>query len=82
MRTTLDVDERIAEKLRELAAADGISVEQLLATYIPGLRLSPGKDAAVDDMVSAFETWAESFPQDAPLLSDEALSRASIYLDR
>jgi hypothetical protein len=82
MRATLDIDEKIAEKLRELAVAEGVSVDQLLATYIPGLRLANGNGNGAEDTVSAFENWAESFPQNAPLLSNEAISRASIYGDR
>jgi hypothetical protein len=82
MRTTLDVDERIAKTLRELAAASGVSVDQLLATYVPGLGLPSRSDAESENAVVAFEEWAESFAQDTPPLSDEAISPASIYPDR
>ena len=82
MHTTLDVDERTAKRLRELAAASGVSVDQLLAAYVPGLGQSGGNGADAAEAVLAFEQWAESFPQDAPPLSDEALSRASIYRDQ
>lgn len=84
MRTMLDVDEKTAGKLRELAAAGGISVEQLLAIYVPGLRasVSNGTGFGAESMLPAFEEWADSFPQDIPPLSDEAISRASIYRDR
>ena len=82
MRTTLDVDEKTARKLRELAAASGISVDQLLAAYVPGLHQPAGNGADADEAVLAFEQWSEGFPQDAPPLSDEASSRASIYRDR
>ncbi len=82
MRITLDVDEETGRKLRELAAAKGVSVEQLLATYVPGLRQPGGNGADADGTVLAFEQWAESFPQEAPPLSDEAVSRTSIYRER
>ena len=78
MRTKLDVDEKTAAKLRELAAARGVSVDQVLATYVPGLRPSEaGNDA--NDPLAAFEQWADSFTEDSPALSDEAVSRRSIY---
>jgi hypothetical protein len=84
MRKTLDVDEKTAEKLREIAAAGGISVEQLLATYVPGLQpsVSNGNGGDAGKVLPAFEEWADSFPEDSPPLSDEAISRASIYRDR
>ena len=84
MRTVLNVDEKTAEKLRELAAAGGISVEQLLATYVPGLRPSEsnGNGGDAEKAMRDFEEWADSFAQDVPPLSDEAISRASIYRDR
>jgi hypothetical protein len=81
MRTTLDVDERTAKRLRELAAESGASVDQVLAAYVPGLRQPSGDGAGGEEAVLAFERWAESFPQEAPPLSDEAISRASIYRD-
>jgi hypothetical protein len=82
MRTILDVDEKTASKLRELAAASGVSIDQLLATYVPGLRPSNENGQDADNAVSAFENWAEDFPRDVPPLSDEAVSRASIYCGR
>jgi hypothetical protein len=84
MRTVLNVDEKTAERLRELAAAGGISVEQLLATYIPGIRPpeSNGNGGDAENALRAFEEWADSFAQDTPPLSNEAINRASIYRDR
>jgi hypothetical protein len=38
--------------------------------------LSPAERAA------AFRSWAESHPRNAPLLSDQAISRETIYSDR
>jgi hypothetical protein len=84
MSTMLDVDEKTAAKLRELAAAGGVSVQQLLAAYVPGLRPSKtiGNGTGGENAIPAFEEWADSFPQDVPPLPDEAISRASIYRDR
>lgn len=79
MRTKLDVDEKTATKLRELAEAGGVSVDQVLATYVPGLRPSEPRDNGAKDQLPAFEEWADSFTADAPPLSDEAISRRAIY---
>jgi transcriptional regulator with XRE-family HTH domain len=84
MRTALKVESKTAEKLRQLADALNVSVDQLLAAYVPGLASEEprqnGSDA--EDKAKAFEEWAASFPTDTPPLSDEAVSRASIYRDR
>src|SRR5436309_558515 len=39
----------------------------------------PFTGAGGESVIPAFEEWADSFPQDLPPLSDEAVSRASIY---
>ena len=82
MRAALDVDEKTATKLRELARASGMSVDQLLAIYVPGLAPSQPNVDGRSDPLAAFEEWAESFSQDAPPLSDDAISRTSVYRDR
>lgn len=82
MRTTLDVDEKTAAKLREMAAAHGLSVDQLLATYVPGLKDSEPEEDRTGDPLAAFEDWAEGFERDVPPLTHEAVSRRSIYRDR
>jgi len=78
----LDVDEKTAERLRELAAADGVSIEQLLVAHIPGLKATSGNGVKASDALLEFDEWVESFAQDASPLSDDAISRASIYRDR
>jgi hypothetical protein len=82
MREILDIDDKTAKKLRELADADGVSIEQLLAAHIPGLKAGNGNGLDASKALSAFEEWVESFSQEAPPLSDNAISRASIYRDR
>jgi DNA replication initiation complex subunit (GINS family) len=37
------------------------------------------KTATPEERANFFEEWAESHQQDTPLLSDEAISRESIY---
>jgi hypothetical protein len=60
------------------------SVEQALDEAIHSIApsvantpiLSPAERAA------AFRSWAESHPHNTPVLSDEAISRETIYSDR
>lgn len=81
MSKTLDVDEKTAEILSKLAAANGVSIEQLLAAHIPGLNRSNGNETGVKDALSTLDEWVESFSQDTPPLTDDAVGRASIYGD-
>jgi len=37
---------------------------------------------SADDWMCRFRAWAHNHPTDTPLLSDEAISRESIYGDR
>lgn len=37
---------------------------------------------SVEERKKALRAWIDSFPTDTPLLSDEAISRESIYADR
>lgn len=67
-------------KLSQLAAAQNVTVEEFLASHIPGLQPKPNA-ASMEETLSAFEAWASSFADTAPLLSNEAISRASIYPD-
>ena len=84
MGIALKVETKTAEKLRQLAEAQKVSIEQLLAFYVPGLASDesnkPGSEA--EDKVRIFEKWVAAFPTDTPPLSDAAISRASIYSDR
>jgi hypothetical protein len=83
MRTTLEMDSHAATRLRKLADARRISVEELLAAHVPGLSGEESNGAASgEERLRAFEEWVAEFPQDTPPLSDEAVGRASIYRDR
>jgi hypothetical protein len=84
MRTALEVEKKTAAKLRQLAEAQKISVEELLAAYVPGLASNEVGQNGVEaeDKAQAFEEWASSFSGDAPPLTDEAISRTSIYSGR
>jgi hypothetical protein len=80
MTITLDLKPETRAGLLALAEASGMSLEQYILamvenTVLPPSRLGPKERAAV---------WIESakrFP-DTPPLSDEAISRESIYGDR
>ena len=83
MATQIEVQVKTAEKLRKLAEAQNVSIDQLLATYVPGLASQEtSRNGSEIDLSQAFDEWAAAFPKDTPPLSDDAVSRASIYRDR
>jgi len=83
MRTALEMDSRTATKLRKLADARHISVEELLAAHVPGLAgEDPNDSDSGEERAKAFDAWVAGFPQATPHLSDDAIGRASIYRDR
>ena len=43
---------------------------------------APSAPPTSDEWMLKFRTWAHSHPTDTPLLSDEAMSRESIYRER
>ena len=84
MRTVLEVDSETAKRLLQMAEAQKVSIDQLLATYLPAFASEEsGKNGTeAPDKLRAFEEWVASFPADTPPLSDQAISRESIYRDR
>jgi hypothetical protein len=81
MSATLDIKPETAEKLGVIARSLNVSVDDLLRTYVPGFVSEP-KTNGVADVVRAFDDWEEAFGSDAPPLSDEAISRSTIYGSR
>jgi hypothetical protein len=83
MRTALEVKPETAKKLRSIAKEKNVSLDELLSAHIPELASAGipqnGKGA---DKVKAFDQWVRSFPKSSSPLSDEAISRGSIYPDR
>jgi hypothetical protein len=83
MRTNVEIDSETAAKLIKIAEAQHVSVEQLLADHVPGLReKEPVANGDAEVRVAAFDEWVEQFSKDAPVLSEKSISRSSIYGDR
>jgi hypothetical protein len=82
MDSTLGINSGTAAKLLDIAKAQNVSVEQLLKACVPGLS-DDAKPAPLtpEEKVRALDKWIAEFPETPPL-SDEAISRASIYSDR
>ena len=87
MAITLILKPEIEAQLFAQAAAKGVSVEQYLQSWIEtNLATEIEKPfyqtATTVEWVDAFTAWANSHSSDAPPLSDEAISRESIYRER
>jgi hypothetical protein len=82
MSAVLEIRAETAKKLASLAETKGVTVDELLYACVPGLAGNGnGGDttASQSERVRSFIEWAKVHPTGKPLLSDEAISRRSIY---
>lgn len=86
MNLTIELSDEQAAALRAQAEAQGLTVEQWLRriadqhvqpTSIAHLQRTDPKEWA-----RQFRAWADSHDPSTPVLSEEAMSRESIYPDR
>jgi hypothetical protein len=88
MNLTIELSDEKAEALKAQAAAHGLSVDQWVARIAEQFALSQPTSIAhlqktdPKEWARQFHAWAESHDRTTPLLSDEAISRESIYPDR
>ena len=84
MGTMIEVKPETAKKLQSLAAGKGVSVDELLRDYVPGLATNGTIQATggPSDKLAEFRAWVNEFSTTGVGLSEEAISRASIYPDR
>ena len=77
---TVEMKPETAKKLVSLAQTKGVSVDELLYIYVPGLAPYESQNGMSGaDRAQAFRAWAASHSTITPPLSDEAISRRSIY---
>jgi hypothetical protein len=58
------------------------SVEQALDEALHSIVGGVRSERSPAERAAAFRSWAESHPRNTPLLSEEAISRETIYSDR
>lgn len=82
----LELPDRQAEALKARAEANGLTLEQwLIQVASDYIAVPPEADLQRTDpeeWVRRFRQWAESHDRTTPLLSDDDISRESIYHDR
>ena len=87
MTVTLELKPEIEERVAALAARQGVSVEEYIQNFLESLT-SVDEETAYDSMTPEqwareFEEWVDSHDYiTAPPLTDEAMSRESIYRER
>lgn len=73
----------LPEEAAELGLTHGDEIEVSVSAGL-AQTVSKGRDVATtpQERATAFRAWADSHPHNTPLLSDEAISRESIYCER
>jgi len=86
MTVTLELTPEVEERIKQKAAEKGLTVEAFIETVIDAdvngqSEKSFQETATVDEWEKALEDFIRNFPEH-PVLSDEAISRESIYRER
>lgn len=77
----IDVEPDLANKIAAQAQAQGISMDDYLHHLLEKtvVKEEPKPTLSPQEKVRVFRAWAASHKSSAPPLSDEAISRESIY---
>jgi hypothetical protein len=86
MALLLEISPEREAALNAIAHARGMTVEQWLLELadqiVPATSIAHLQKTDPEEWARQFHAWAEGHSLTAPLLSDEAISRESIYPDR
>jgi hypothetical protein len=82
--TMLEVAPDVASKIQVRAGERGVSVDVYLRELIDqkGTECEAGNALSSQERVRMLREWASSHSANTPLLSDDAVSRETTYLDR
>jgi len=86
MNVTIELSDEQAAALKMQAEAQGLTVErwleQIAAQFAPSTSIAHMQETNPKEWARRFHEWAESHDRTTPLLSEQAISRKSIYPDR
>ena len=84
MTVTLDLPPQVEEAYLAEAQARGLPLSEIVREVLVAARPAvPASEVSPEEWVRQFEAWVHSHDADnLPLLSDEDISRESIYRDR
>lgn len=76
--------ESLAQIIQSLTPEEQTLLEEKMQKKLPNKERPFYETATQEEWVTAFREWAEShrYDEDSPILSDEAISRESIYGER
>jgi hypothetical protein len=86
MTVTIELSDEKAAALRAQAEAHGLTVErwleQIAEQHAQPVSIAHLQKTNPEEWARQFRAWADSHDPNTPVLSDEAMSRESIYPDR
>ena len=86
MNLTIELSDAQAAALKAQAEAQGLTVERwfqrIAENHVPPQSIAHLQTANPKEWARRFHEWAESHDRTTPLLTDEGISRESIYPDR
>lgn len=84
MTVTLNLPAHVEQAYLAEAQARGVPLDEVVRDVLLSLQppAAPVSELPPDEWICKFRAWAHSHRTDTPLLSDEAISRESIYSDR
>ena len=86
MNVTIELSEEKAAALKAQADAQGLTIErwleQIAEQHVQPVSIAHLQKTNPKEWARQFDTWVDSHDPNTPVLSDEAMSRESIYPDR
>ena len=86
MNVTIELSDEKAAVLKAQAQAQGLTVErwleQIAEQHVQPVSIAHLQKTNPKEWARQFDAWVDSHDRDTPVLSDEAMSRESIYPDR
>ena len=86
MNVTIELSEEKAAALKAQADAQGLTIErwleQIAEQHVQPVSIAHLQKTNPKEWARQFDAWVNSHDPNTPVLSDEAMSRESIYPDR
>ena len=86
MNVTIELSEEKAAALKAQADAQGLTIErwleQIAEQHVQPVSIAHLQKTNPKEWARQFDAWVDSHNPNTPVLSDEAMSRESIYPDR
>jgi hypothetical protein len=86
MNVTIELSEEKAASLKAQADAQGLTIErwleQIAEQHVQPVSIAHLQKTNPNEWARQFDAWVDSHDPNTPVLSDEAMSRESIYPDR